>query len=62
MNKTRVQPETLSFARVATQAKDNADGFLYVHNWATGFQQLVFASKEAAETWISNTNEQREEA
>jgi len=44
--------ETLNFVRVATEAKDSVGGFLYIHYWATGWQELVFSSKENADTWI----------
>ena len=46
--------ETLNFVRVATEKKDNAKGFIYMHNWATGWQELVFNSKESAEAWLNN--------
>jgi len=47
---------TLNFVRVARKAKDNANGFLYIHNWPTGFQELIFKSKEKAEEWILIVN------
>lgn len=46
--------ETLNFVRVATKAKDNADGFLYIHNWPTGWQELIFHTKEEAALWVKN--------
>ena len=49
--------ETLNYVRVARKSKDSYDGFLYIHTWATGFQQLIFSSKEAAQTWIKIQNE-----
>ena len=48
--------DTLNFVRVATEAKDTHSGFLYIHNWATGWQELIFSSKEAAESWITIVN------
>ena len=48
--------ETLNFVRVATKAKDDANGFIYIHQWETGFQELIFTSKESAEEWIKNQN------
>jgi hypothetical protein len=48
--------ETLNFVRVATKAKDNADGFLYIHNWATGWQELIFHTKEEAALWVNSLN------
>ena len=49
--------ETLNYVRVARESKDNHNGFLYVHNWPTGFQELIFSSKKSAETWIKIQNE-----
>ena len=49
--------ETLNFVRVARESKDSHNGFLYIHNWATGFQELIFSSEEAAETWIEIQNQ-----
>ena len=48
--------QTLNFVRIARESKDNANGFLYVHNWETGFQELIFKSKEEAEEWIKIVN------
>ena len=48
--------QTLHFVRVATKAKDSLDGLLYIHQWETGFQELIFNSKESAENWIKNQN------
>jgi len=48
--------QTLHFVRAATKAKDSLDGLLYIHQWETGFQELIFNSKESAENWIKNQN------
>jgi hypothetical protein len=39
---------TLAFMRPATKKKDGHDGVLYMHNFVTGFQELVFDNHEAA--------------
>jgi hypothetical protein len=41
--------ETLTYIRKATKTNDGHDGLLYRHTWATGFQELIFSSKEAAD-------------
>jgi hypothetical protein len=46
----------LDYVRVATEDTDNANGYLYIHHWPTGWQQLVFPSKSIAETWIIKIN------
>lgn len=47
----------LDFVRVATEDTDNTNGYLYIHHWPTGWQKLVFPSKENAKSWIKNINE-----
>jgi hypothetical protein len=42
---------TLTYIRAARRQHDGYDGVLYVHAWATGAQELVFADHEAAERW-----------
>lgn len=43
-----IHKETLIYQRVAMKAKDGANGFIYLHTWGTGYQQLIFPSHEAA--------------
>ena len=38
----------LTYLRKATKSRDGQNGFLYRHSWNTGFQELIFDSKEAA--------------
>jgi hypothetical protein len=45
---TKVKPETLTYVRVARKAKDGQDGFIYLHHWGTGWQELIYSSHEAA--------------
>lgn len=44
--------DSLVFKRIALKAKDGKDGFLYVHSWATGFQELIFSSHKQAGTFL----------
>jgi len=50
--------QTLNFVRKATEEKDNTLGYLYIHHWPTGWQELIFNSKEKAKTWLKNENEE----
>lgn len=45
--------ETLTFKRIAHKAKDGQGGVIYVHTWSTGFQELIFNTKEQAEKYKS---------
>ena len=45
--------ETLNYLRAATVKLDGADGFLYIHHWATGWQELVFQSHAAAARFLA---------
>lgn len=56
MSNTTVKKETLTFKRVATKAKDGANGFLYIHSWGTGYQELIFESKGSAESAARKLN------
>jgi len=48
--------ETLSFIRESIDSKDSVNGFLYIHHWGTGWQELVFNSKDDACAWLHNQN------
>ena len=48
-----VNGETLTYSRVAHKAKDGTDGLLFVHTWATGFQELIFQSYDSAKRWLA---------
>lgn len=39
---------TLTFKRVASHRTDGSDGLLYIHSWPTGWQELIFHSREHA--------------
>lgn len=43
-----MQKETLVFKRMATKAKDDKNGVLYIHYFENGYQELIFDSHEAA--------------
>jgi hypothetical protein len=53
MTTTTPRAETINYLRAATVKVDGADGFLYIHHWATGWQELVFQSHEAAAQYIA---------
>jgi hypothetical protein len=53
---TTPRAETINYLRAATVKVDGADGFLYIHHWATGWQELVFQSHEAAAQYIAVRN------
>jgi len=46
----------LEYWRVATKQKDWYSGFLYLHVWKTGFQELVFKTHDDAKMFASNEN------
>lgn len=51
-----MKKETLVFKRMATKAKDSYKGFLYIHSWNTGYQELIFESKESANRFKEKLN------
>lgn len=48
---------TLNYVRKATQKKDGCDGFLYIHHWPTGWQELIFASHKLANKFLKKLND-----
>lgn len=50
---------TLTKLRVTHKERDGHEGFLYVHQWPTGFQEVIFANEKLAEQFLAhlNTNE-----
>ncbi len=48
-----IKPETLGYVCKATKQRHNAVGFVYRNRWATGAQDLVFASHQDAEKWAN---------
>ncbi len=45
--------ETLGYRCKATVTRHGAKGFVYVHRWATGYQELIFESHRQAAKWIN---------
>lgn len=43
---------TLHYHGKATRQNHGVDGVIYLHRWQTGFQYLIFPSKERAEEWL----------
>jgi hypothetical protein len=54
-NKVKVM-ETLNFSRIATEKEDGTSGFVFIHNWATGWQELIFSTAIDAAAWIKKVN------
>ncbi len=44
--------ETLNYQGVAVKTIHGYNGVRYIHNWATGYQELVFSSHEAAQKFF----------
>ena len=49
--------EKLTYIRKATKGKDGQDGYLYRHSWPTGFQELIFNNKGAADKFRDTLNQ-----
>lgn len=44
--------DTLTYLRKATAVQDAGAGLLYLHHWATGYQELIFPDAAAAQRWL----------
>ena len=47
---------TLTKIRRAMKQQDGAEGILYIHQWPTGFQELVFATETLAQQFLDKLN------
>jgi hypothetical protein len=45
--------EGLHYSRPARKSIDGCNGYLYVHVWRTGYQQLIFDSHDHAKSWLN---------
>lgn len=52
------QLHTLTKIRRALKSRDGYDGILYVHQWPTGFQELVFATETLASQFLDKLNQE----
>lgn len=43
---------TLTYIKPATKANDGINGFIYLHNFGTGYQQLIFTTHEEATLFL----------
>jgi hypothetical protein len=43
---------TIQFIRKAKKSIDGADGFLFLHHWATGFQYVILKSMEDSKRYL----------
>lgn len=48
---------TLTKIRRSTKACDGAEDILYVHQWPTGFQELIFETEALAQQFLGKLNE-----
>jgi hypothetical protein len=48
---------TLTKIRRATKHSDGAEGILYIHQWPTGFQELIFETEALAQQFLGKLNE-----
>lgn len=49
---------TLTRLRAAHKHEDGAEGILYMHQWPTGFQELIFANERLAEQFLARLNQE----
>lgn len=47
---------SLTYIRRATVARDGSAGLLYLHDYGTGYQHLIFQTHEHAKTWETELN------
>lgn len=50
---------TLTKIRRASKHGDGAEGILYVHQWPTGFQELIFETEALAQQFLGKLNEEK---
>lgn len=53
---------SLAYIRPAMAFRDVSDGYLYHHDWATGFQSLVFPTHQAARDWLTTQQHDKDTA
>jgi len=56
ISKSTFKGVSFSFLRKQRQDEgapsgDIKNGFIYLHHWGTGFQELIFETREAANSW-----------
>jgi hypothetical protein len=47
---------TLTKIRRASKHGDGAEGIVYVHQWPSGFQELIFENEKIAEEFLKTLN------
>lgn len=51
-----IKAHTVTYLRHASAKRDGADGVLCLHKWPTGYQELIFASRKAAQDFEDREN------
>lgn len=51
-----MEHQFLTYIRLAKKTKDGSAGFLYMHIWKSGWEELVFKSHEQAREWAKKIN------
>ena len=53
--------ERLTYQRIARKSKDGASGYVYIHGFDGGAQQLIFRTKDAANKFLKHRHRRQEE-
>lgn len=53
---------TLTRLRSAHKHEDGAEGILYMHQWPTGFQELIFANEKLADQFLARLNQEEDKS
>lgn len=48
---------TLTKIRRATRQQDGSEGYLYLHQQPTGFQEMIFSTESLAQQFLDKLNE-----
>ena len=54
------QMHTVTYIRKSQKAVDHPDGFVFLHRWPTGYQELVFQTLEDAAKFCDSCNQEKE--
>lgn len=52
---------TLTKLRSAAKQRDGAEGTLFLHQWPTGFQEVIFATETLADQFLIKLNKGEEQ-
>mgnify|MGYP000432078952 CR=1 FL=1 len=51
-----IKAHTVTYVREAKKRSDGSDGLLFVHRWGTGYQELIFPTRQAAQDFEDREN------